>query len=73
MLVPLDIDKLKALAEDRGLTIPKLMELAGAKRLGVKIEADLKTRIWKILENREIAAKLAEVKRAFPQATVEKI
>lgn len=50
-----------------------LMELAGAKRLGTKIEADLKAKIWKILETRAHAAKIAEVKTAFPEAKIESI
>ncbi len=72
-MVPLDLNRLKSLCEDRGMTIPDLMELAGVKRLGTKIPSEDKAKIWKILENRDLAAKLAEVKRGFPEAKVEKI
>lgn len=72
-LVHLDLDKLRSLAEDRGMTIPMLMQLVGVKRLGTKVDADLKLRIWKVLENRALAIKLVEIKLAFPNATVEKV
>ena len=72
-LVPLALDKLDALAKDRGLTIPELMSLLGIKRLGTKVPSELKAKIWQLLERKDLPLLLAEVRRKFPEATVGEI
>ncbi len=69
-LVPIDLDRLKSLAEDRGMSIPMLMQLLGVKRIGAKVEADLKARIWQLLEHKSHAVEIAKIPQAFPQAQV---
>ncbi len=67
-LVPIDLDKLKSLAEDRGLTIDLIMKTLEVKSIGGMVEPELKGRIWSMLKQHE--PKIAEVKTKFPQSNV---
>jgi hypothetical protein len=68
MLVPLDLDKLKALAEDRGLTIALIMAELEVKCLPAEVEPELKSRIWQMLKKHEPI--VGEIKAKFPGASV---
>jgi len=72
-LVSLDLNKLEALAKDRGLAIHELMSLLGIKRLAAKVPSELKIKIWQLLERKDLPLLLAEIRRKFPEATVGEV
>ena len=68
MPVPLDLDKLKALAEDRGLTIPLIMAELEIKGIGAEVDPEIKSRIWQMLQKHEPI--VGEITTKLPQAKV---